>query len=198
MSHPTSADDLAKNLRGLSLYLVGMMGAGKSTIGRAIAQSLKYRFFDTDDLIERVAQRSISDIFAHDGEAAFRSLETQVLTQVSSQTRSVIATGGGIVTQPDIWQQLRHGAIIWLDTPVEVILKRLRSNPNAVTKRPLLHQSNPDETLTKLLESRRGLYANADVRITIAAGDSPKAVVQQTLDGIRSILHPAIVGAQEN
>ncbi|MEM9771294.1 MAG: shikimate kinase [Cyanobacteria bacterium P01_D01_bin.73] len=203
MSDPTPTENLAgdavaKSLRGLSLYLVGMMGVGKSTVGRAIAQSLNYRFFDTDDLIEQVAKQSIPDIFATEGEGAFRTLETQVLTQLASQTRSVIATGGGIVTQQDNWQQLRHGAIIWLDAPVDVILQRLRANPDEVANRPLLQTDNPEETLTKLLETRRDLYANADLRITIAAGDRPEAVVQQTLDGIRTILHPAIVGAEEN
>ncbi|MEM9244938.1 MAG: shikimate kinase [Cyanobacteria bacterium P01_F01_bin.153] len=198
MSDPISADELAKHLRGLSLYLVGMMGVGKSTVGRAIAQSLNYRFFDTDDLIERVAQRSIPEIFADDGEATFRTLESQVLTQLSSQARSIIATGGGIVTQQDNWQQLRHGAIIWLDAPVDVILERLRANPDEVANRPLLQTPNPEETLTKLLETRRDLYANADLRITIAAGDSPDTVVQQTLSGLRTILHPAIVGSEEN
>ncbi|MEM1427535.1 MAG: shikimate kinase, partial [Cyanobacteria bacterium P01_H01_bin.130] len=120
----TTNQATAQNLRGLSLYLVGMMGVGKSTVGRAIAQSLKYRFFDTDDLIEQVAKKSIPEIFASDGETAFRTLETQVLSQLSRQTRSVIATGGGIVTQPDNWRRLRNGAIIWLDAPVEVILQR--------------------------------------------------------------------------
>ena len=201
MSDPISPENptnLAKNLRGLSLYLVGMMGVGKSTVGRAIAQSLKYRFFDTDDLIEQVAQQSIPDIFASDGETAFRTLETQVLSQLSSHTRSVIATGGGIVTQQNNWQLLRHGAIIWLDAPVDVILDRLRANPEEVANRPLLQTQNPEETLTKLLADRQSLYANADLRITIAAGDRPETIVQQVLSGIRTILHPAIVGSQEN
>ena len=121
-----------------------------------------------------------------------------MLTQLSRQTRSIIATGGGIVTQQDNWQQLRHGAIIWLDAPVEVIVQRLRANSREAEHRPLLQTSNPEETLTKLLETRRDLYANADLRITITAGDSPKAVVQKTLVGIRTILHPAIAGSQNN
>ncbi|MEM1426774.1 MAG: shikimate kinase [Cyanobacteria bacterium P01_H01_bin.130] len=194
----TTSQATAQNLRGLSLYLIGMMGVGKSTVGRAIAQSLKYRFFDTDDLIEQVANKSIPDIFASDGETAFRTLETQVLSQLSGQTRSVIATGGGIVTQQDNWRRLRNGAIIWLDAPVEVILQRLRANPEAVANRPLLQTKNPEETLTKLLNDRQPLYANADLRITIAAGDRPDAIVNQVLSGLRTILHPAIVGADNN
>ncbi len=82
-------------LKGVSLFLVGMMGCGKSTVGRILAKKLQYRFYDTDTLVERVAGCTITGLFEQQGEVAFRDLETQVLNQLSAQTQSIIATGGG-------------------------------------------------------------------------------------------------------
>ena len=84
-------------LNGTNIFLIGMMGAGKSTVGKLLAQKLGYNFLDTDPLIEKCAGKSIPEIFAKDGEETFRDLEQQVLSQVSAYTRLVVATGGGIV-----------------------------------------------------------------------------------------------------
>ncbi|MFM7279672.1 MAG: shikimate kinase, partial [Microcystis aeruginosa] len=122
------------SLRGLSVFLLGMMGSGKSTLGELLSRRLQYRFFDTDILIERVAGKKIKEIFADEGEATFRELETQVLAELSSLTKTVIATGGGMVLKPINWSYLRHGLMIWLDVPLEVLVKRLKQD----TSRPLL------------------------------------------------------------
>ena len=86
---------MKEQLQGVNLFLIGMMGSGKSTVGQLLAEQLRYRFFDSDVLIERVAGEPVTEIFAHQGEATFRELESQVLGQLAAQTRSVIATGGG-------------------------------------------------------------------------------------------------------
>ena len=87
--------DLQSALRGTSIYLIGMMGVGKTTLGRELAHQLDYRFTDSDSLIEAVTQQSIPEIFAQQGEAAFRDIEAQVLMELSQYSRMVIATGGG-------------------------------------------------------------------------------------------------------
>jgi shikimate kinase len=170
------------NLQGTSLYLIGMMGSGKTTIGTLLADRLNYQFFDTDQLIEQITQQSVSQIFAESGESVFRQVETQVLAEVSSYLRKVISTGGGIVTTPENWGHLRNGVIVWLDAPIEVLKSRLESD----TTRPLL-QSDTDlgTKLTSLLETRSALYLQADLRITIAAADTPEMICDRVLDSLR-------------
>ena len=154
--------NLRDRLRGTSIYLVGMMGAGKSTLGKQLATALNYRFTDTDTLIEAVAKQSIPEIFAAVEEAGFRDLESQVLTQLSQFSRMVVATGGGIVIRQTNWGQLRNGLVIWLDVPAEILRDRLADDD---TPRPLLDNPDPVGTLNALLDKRRSLYAQADVCI---------------------------------
>ncbi|WP_017326161.1 shikimate kinase [Synechococcus sp. PCC 7336] len=154
--------DLRDRLRGTSVYLVGMMGAGKSTLGRLLAKELGYGFVDTDAAIEKVAGKSIPDIFAESQEAGFRALESQVLAELSQFPRLVVATGGGIVVRKRNWGELRNGLVVWLDVPAEVLHQRLAADD---TPRPLLETPDPVATLNALLEQRRSLYAQADVCI---------------------------------
>ncbi|MEB3361811.1 MAG: shikimate kinase, partial [Synechococcaceae cyanobacterium] len=93
---PPTAAALAERLQGLNLFLVGMMGSGKSSVGRPLATALGYRFVDADQLLEQAAGRSIPSIFASEGEEGFRALETQVLDAISPWQRTVVATGGGV------------------------------------------------------------------------------------------------------
>ena len=149
------------DLKKTNLYLVGMMGAGKTTIGRKLANRLGYRFIDTDDLIEQTAKQPINQIFAQSGEAEFRRLESEVLSQLSAYTELVVATGGGIVTQSMNWSYLRHGVVVWLDVPIPVLMSRLSGD----TSRPLLKEVDLETKLKTLLTERSNLYAQADVRI---------------------------------
>ncbi|MEO1003975.1 MAG: shikimate kinase [Cyanobacteria bacterium J06638_7] len=180
----TTHAQLARCLQGLNLYLVGMMGAGKSAVGQPLAEALGYRFIDADTVLERVAGRSIPEIFAADGEAAFRELETAVLDQISSWHSLVVATGGGVVTRPQNWGHLRQGAVVWLDAPVERLLQRLRQDPG---QRPLLHGDNPEAHLRNLLRERLPLYAQADLCISQGQGP-PQQVAEQVLAGLPGIL----------
>lgn len=175
---------LAQRLQGLNLYLVGMMGAGKSAVGRPLAEALGYRFLDADDAIQQVAGRTIPEIFASDGEAGFRALETAVLGQIASWHSLVVATGGGVVTRPENWGHMRQGVVVWLEAPAPLLLERLRADP---TPRPLLQADDPADRLAALLAERQPLYAQADLHIQ-QAGDTPSQVAQQVLAGLPAIL----------
>jgi shikimate kinase len=180
----TTHAELARRLQGLNIYLVGMMGAGKSATGRPLAAALGYRFLDADTALESVAGRTIPEIFASDGEAGFRDLETAVLGQISSWHSLVVATGGGVVTRPQNWGHLRQGAVVWLDAPAEVLLARLRQDP---TGRPLLDGENPEARLQNLMGERLPLYAQADLHIR-QDGGQPQQVAEQVLAGLPGIL----------
>ena len=197
-SEPPNPQHLATLIRGTSLYLVGLMGSGKSSTGRQLAAALDYRFFDTDQLIEQAAGQSIAQIFATEGEAAFRQLETQVLSQLSAYKRLVVATGGGIVTQQENWGYLRHGLVIWLDPTLETIVERLRADPAEIAQRPLLQSPDPVAALAELRDRRSAQYAQADLQVAIGPEQSPAQVVDQILVGIRGVLRPEVTGSTEN
>jgi shikimate kinase len=168
-------------LKNINLFLIGMMGTGKTTIGEVLARRMGYYFFDTDALIERVSQRTIPDIFATEGEAGFREIESKILAEISAYTKSVIATGGGIVTKQLNWSYLHHGCIVWLDAPLELIRKRIAKDEN----RPL--RANLEE----LIERRKPLYGQADIRIAIEAEQTPETIVDRILEAIPTILKTA-------
>jgi shikimate kinase len=173
-------------LKGINVFLIGMMGAGKTTVGRLLADKLGYRFVDTDALIERVAGKTINQIFAEDGEDAFRELEAQVLSEISAYTKLTIATGGGIILRQLNWSYLHHGLIIWLDAPVNVLVERLQND----NTRPLLQETDPEQALQKLLDQRRKLYAEADLHIPIKGSDTPEQLVSQIITEIPKVLKP--------
>ena len=173
-------------LQGLNLYLIGMMGAGKTTVGQVLAQQLGYQFFDTDAVIEQVAGRSIADLFAEMGEAGFRDVESQVLAELSTYTRLAIATGGGIVTRRENWGYLRHGVIVWLDVPVTQLQARLQTD----NSRPLLQNGDLTTRLQTLLDQRRSLYAQADVQVSYAGTESPEQLATRILEQIALIIKP--------
>ncbi|NDJ22777.1 shikimate kinase [Nostoc sp. B(2019)] len=171
-------------LQGVNLYLVGMMGAGKTTIGRLLAKHLGYGFVDTDDVIVKAAGRSINELFAQEGEAGFRQLESDVLSQVCAYTKLTIATGGGIVLRRENWGYLHHGLIVWLDVPLDLLYSRLAED----TTRPLLQDADPKGKLRSLLEQRTPLYSQADLRITVQEGETPEEIVKRVLEAIPSVL----------
>jgi len=176
--------DLRQRLEGLNLYLVGMMGSGKSSAGRHLAQQLGYRFLDADTTLEQVAGRPIPELFATEGEEGFRRLEAAVLNQIASWHSLVVATGGGVVTQPQNWGQLHQGVVIWLDAPDSLLLQRLAADP---TPRPLMAVANPAARLAELLAQRRPLYAQADLHIQ-QDGRPADQVAAQILEALPSVI----------
>lgn len=172
------------DLRGTNLYLVGMMGVGKTTVGRTLAARLNYRFFDTDQVVEQASGQSVSELFASQGESAFRATETAVLGQLAPYTRLVVATGGGVVLARKNWSYLHQGLVIWLDAPASLLAARLATDGS----RPLLQRPDWPQTLVNLLEQRQPIYAQADLRVAIAADSTPDEttdlILQQLCDRI--------------
>jgi shikimate kinase len=181
---PGTETSALPNLQNLNIFLVGMMGCGKTTIGQTLARALQYQFMDTDGLIVQIAQQSVNQIFATQGEPYFRDLETQILNELAAHTRLVIGTGGGIVLKQANWGHLRQGVVIWLDIPLEDLWQRVRND----TSRPLLKSRNPYETLRKVLHDRYPLYQQADLQITPPAEATPQEVVTQILTALPTIL----------
>ena len=182
MSDPTPS--LKQRLGGRSLYLVGMMGSGKTSTGRPLAEQLGYGFVDADAVIEQAAGCSIPEIFERDGEAGFRSLESQVLSAISQRHSLVVATGGGVVTQQENWGLLHSGIVIWLDVVPEQLIQRLRADN---TVRPLLQTDDPEAALNALLNQRRPLYAEADLTVVINK-EPPETVADGILQLLPSLL----------
>lgn len=148
----------------MNIVLVGLMGSGKSTVGRLAAQSLGFGFADTDHLIAESAGMSIPDIFAIEGEGGFRKRETEALLSLVGQQGMIIATGGGIVTVPGNMPLLRQlGFVVWLNASPGTLHQRTAHGHD----RPLLRNADPAGTLRKLYEERRPLYESVcDMKIT--------------------------------
>ena len=176
-------------VKGLNVYLIGMMGAGKSTVGKRLAKKLQYRFVDTDNIIEQVVNTSISNIFAQVGEEGFRQLESDVLMQVSAYIRTVVSTGGGIVLRPKNWSFLNHGMIVYLDVPVDLLVQRLANDRS----RPLLQEQDIKAKITQLYKEREHLYQQADIILPITPKDSVEDIVTEIITQI-----PAKIISHEN
>ena len=148
-----------------NLVLVGFMGTGKSTLGRAVSRLLGRRFVDSDAEIESRAGCSIPAIFARRGEGAFRALEAEVLAEVSGRGGQVIATGGGALGRPENLAALRaNGVLVLLSARPEVLLRRV-GGAEAAARRPLLAGPDPLDRIRELLAVRQGMYAQADLRL---------------------------------
>ena len=179
-----STPTLKQRLGGRSLYLVGMMGSGKTTTGRPLAERLGYGFVDADAVIEQAAGCSIPEIFQREGEDGFRAIEHQVLSAISQRHSLVVATGGGVVTQRENWGLLHSGIVIWLDVVQEQLLKRLQADS---TVRPLLQTEDPALALSQLLAERQPLYAEADLTVVIN-DETPDTVADGILQLLPSLL----------
>ena len=171
-------------LKGTNLYLVGMMGSGKTTIGKHLAKLLNYRFIDTDDVIVQATGQSINDIFAAQGEAAFRDIETQVLGQVAPYTHTVIATGGGMVIKQQNWSYLQSGLVVWINVAVDELIARLSRDQS----RPLLKEGDLRHKLTTLLEQRQARYAQADATVVYRHGEKVDAIASRILDTLQTVI----------
>merc|ERR1719343_1187608 len=170
---PAPARLLAPRLRGCNVYLVGLMGSGKSAVGDALARRMgTYNFLDTDAILERAAKKTIPAIFADEGEEAFRDLEAQVLDSVHAHVRCVIGTGGGLVVRNQNWSKLQTGLVIYLRADPEIIIRRIEG-----TDRPLLQTGDPLTTLKQLTAQRKERYEQADVIVEVKEEMDIRAVV---------------------
>ena len=140
---------------GKPVVLIGMMGTGKTQLGRVLAKATALPFFDTDNEIETAAGMAVTDYFSKYGEEAFRAGEYKVLERLLDNTPKIIAAGGGIVVLPQTRALLRERAVpVWLTASPRTLAKRCEGN----NKRPLLQNGNPEEILSALLEKRRSMY----------------------------------------
>ena len=164
MADQSTQQTLKEKLGGRNIFLIGMMGSGKSKTGPDLAKIINYAFVDIDDVIEKASKQSISEIFENDGEIVFRDLEKQVLKEISQHHSLVIATGGGLVTLPENWGILHQGIVIWLDLDLQRSIKRIESDTK---KRPLLDQEDISQTFHQIYESRKPMYLESDLRIEV-------------------------------
>lgn len=156
-----------------TIALVGLMGAGKTTVGRRLAQRLQLPFFDADDEIERAAGESVSDIFARHGEPEFRRGERRVIGRLLEGPPHVLATGGGAFIDPATRQMLRERALtIWLRAPLDLTWRRVSRR----STRPLLKTENPRQTLQDLWLARAPIYAEADIVVDSLDGPHESTV----------------------
>jgi len=145
-----------------NIYLVGFMATGKTSVGRELARKKKWHFLDLDELIELREKRTISEIFAKEGEPYFRKVEKRILKEVAAESKFVIACGGGIVIDPENIKTMKEsGIIICLTATPKVILKRA----SGFTHRPLLNVAEPEKQVELLLKLRAPYYAQADKTI---------------------------------
>ena len=175
---------LKEKLGGRNIFLIGMMGSGKSQTGPVLAKMINYAFVDTDDVIEKASKQSISSIFEKDGEKVFRDVEKKVLKEISQHHSLVIATGGGLVTLPENWGILHQGIVIWLDLDLKRSIKRLESDQK---KRPLLIGDDLAENFSQIYESRKPIYLESDLRIEVE-DQTPDEVATMVAEHLPSIL----------
>jgi len=180
----STPETLKEKLGGRNIFLIGMMGSGKSQTGPVLAKMINYAFVDTDDVIEKASKQSISSIFKKEGEKVFRDVEKKVLKEISLHHSLVIATGGGLVTLPENWGILHQGIVIWLDLDLQRSIKRLESDKK---KRPLLIGDDLAANFSQIYESRKLIYLESDLRIKVE-DQSPYEVATMIAEYLPSIL----------
>lgn len=162
---------------GDNIFLIGYRGTGKSTVARLLAERLQWSWVDADELLEARQGRSIRDIFAAEGEAAFRDMESALLVELCGRLRHVIATGGGVVLRAENRERLRAaGRCVWLTADATTIWQRLQADARTAERRPALTVGGRAE-VEELLRAREPLYhACADLSVA-TAGRSPLEIV---------------------
>ncbi|MCK4248656.1 MAG: shikimate kinase [Candidatus Omnitrophica bacterium] len=158
-----------------NIILVGFMGSGKTAVGQALARSLGWEYIDSDDVIEDKENRLISVIFDEDGEEYFRQAEEEVLEQICSSAKQVIAAGGGAMTRPKNQEIFKdNGRTVYLYTDAEVIWQRVKDHGH----RPLLNVKDPQAKITELLNKRESFYNKADLKVDTSRLTIDEVVVE--------------------
>ena len=159
-----------------NVILIGFMGAGKTTVGKALAKECKLSFVDTDERIEEEQNRSISDIFAKEGESFFRNLETQQLRKLRKEEEGVISVGGGLPVQEANWDLLKQlGTTIYLKASKETLVERLQGD----SKRPLLQGGELEMKISSLMNQREAIYEKVADRIIVTDGKQLKDIIEE-------------------
>lgn len=172
IARPEAESRVLDALAGRPIVIVGMMGAGKTTVGRRLAHRLGLPFTDSDAEIETAAGMSVPDIFAAHGEPEFRAGEARVIARLLREHQGIIATGGGAFINPETREAIKtHAVSIWIKADFELLFARVSKRPG----RPLLQTPDPRGTLQGLIDTRYPVYALAD--ITVASRDVPHDVV---------------------
>ena len=171
-------------LNGRTIVLVGIMGCGKSTVGRRLAQRLGLDFLDADSEIERAANKTITEIFAEHGEPYFRSGEERVIARLLQEGPQVLATGGGAFMSDATRDEIAaHGISIWLKAEFDTVMARVRRR----STRPLLQNPDPEGTMRALMEKRHPVYALAE--LTVLSREVPhETVVDDIMEALRQHL----------
>jgi shikimate kinase len=165
----------------VNLALIGFMGAGKTSVGRLVAEQLHFDYLDTDELIQSRTGRPIVEIFSTDGEAAFRKMEQELVGELAARTKTVIATGGGLPMNPQNLVSLKtHALVVCLWASPEKIWERVKNQ----THRPLLHDADPQKKIRELLVAREPFYRQADVLLNTELR-SVREVAQQVVHQFR-------------
>jgi shikimate kinase len=158
-----------------NLALIGFMGTGKSSVGRAVAETMHFTFLDTDTVIEARAGSSISDIFKNEGEAGFREWERRIVEELTRRNKTVISTGGGLPAQePNLASLKTHALVVCLWASPETIWERVRAH----THRPLLNEPDPLARIRELLAVREPFYRKADVLVNTEMRSVREVAVQ--------------------
>lgn len=182
---PVQTEPDAQSVRPVlkrSVVLVGMMGAGKTAVGRALSQRLGVPFLDSDAAIEEAAKASIAEIFARDGEAFFRDRETEVIGRLLSGPPGIISTGGGAFMKDRNRDLISaKGVAVWLDVDLQVLWDRVRHKDT----RPLLRTANPRTTLAEIFNARVPVYRLADLSVTAQANTSIDETATRVIDILR-------------
>ncbi|MDG1450140.1 MAG: shikimate kinase [Ascidiaceihabitans sp.] len=164
-----------------TVVMVGMMGAGKTAVGRALAQRLGVAFLDSDAEIEVAANRSVPEIFERDGEAFFRSRETQIIERLLIEKRCILSTGGGaFLSEKNRTNISAQGISVWLNADLELLWSRVRSKDT----RPLLRTDDPRGTLKNIYDQRVPIYSLADLTVGSAPEYSIEDMVDQVIDAL--------------
>ena len=167
-----------------SIVLIGLMGAGKTTIGRKLAEKLELSFVDSDDEVVKAAGRSIEDIFESYGEAAFRDVEARVIARLLREQPRVIATGGGAFMATETRQHIKdNGVSVWLKASLDVLVARTSGRND----RPLLKDTDPTQKLRELMDLRYPIYGEADI-IVETGNETAASTVDAVCDELRALM----------
>ena len=164
-----------------TVVLVGMMGCGKSAIGKELASRLGVAFLDSDAEIETAANATIAEIFERDGEAFFRRRETEVISRLLTGEPCILSTGGGAFLAKENRELItQKGVSVWLDATLDTLWERVKHK----TSRPLLATSNPRQTLSDLLDARLPIYREANVRVETRVDNSIETTTLSVIDAL--------------